>query len=214
MRSARAFSSCCFNRTSQSSSGCWAASFKLVRLHYQKQERIKINKFVNTNLILNFCSQVIELIERNLLHARIGGLVFIMFSEIQDLITKQENVVLNQLGLKGLAFYSNNDELPKLLLKQRPVKWMLHILQHPEKRSPTGLVLHNSKVKTLFVDGGFSNNSIYTNLLAIAFPGVEVYAASISQASALGAALAIHHSWNKKPVPSNLIGLKQHSPIL
>ncbi|MGZ8510428.1 MAG: FGGY-family carbohydrate kinase, partial [Chitinophagaceae bacterium] len=78
----------------------------------------------------------------------------------------------------------------------------------------TGLVLADSKVKTIFVDGGFSNNSIYTNLLASAFPGVEVYAASISQASALGAALAIHHYWNKKPVPSNLIGLKQHSPVL
>ncbi|MGZ5133666.1 MAG: FGGY-family carbohydrate kinase [Flavitalea sp.] len=78
----------------------------------------------------------------------------------------------------------------------------------------TGLVFNDSKVKTIFVDGGFSNHSIYTNLLASAFPGVEVYAASISQASALGAALAIHHYWNKKPVPSNLIGLKQHSPVL
>lgn len=78
----------------------------------------------------------------------------------------------------------------------------------------TNLVLKNSNVKKIFVDGGFSNNSIYTNLLAMTFPETEVYAASISQASALGAALAIHHYWNKQPVSSNLIQLKPFSSAL
>ncbi|HEY1193486.1 FGGY-family carbohydrate kinase, partial [Flavobacterium sp.] len=59
----------------------------------------------------------------------------------------------------------------------------------------TNLVIHNSPVKKIFVDGGFSKNSIYMNLLAEAFPDVEVYAASMAQASALGAALAIHQNW-------------------
>lgn len=78
----------------------------------------------------------------------------------------------------------------------------------------TGLVLNNSNVKKIFVDGGFSHNPIYVNLLAMAFPDKEVYAASVSQASALGSALAIHHYWNKKPITSDLIRLKQYSSIL
>ncbi|MBE8726167.1 FGGY-family carbohydrate kinase [Flavobacterium hungaricum] len=72
----------------------------------------------------------------------------------------------------------------------------------------TNLVIHNSPVKKIFVDGGFSKNSIYMNLLAEAFPDVEVYAASMAQASALGAALAIHHNWNPKPIQNDLIDLK------
>ncbi|MFV8271251.1 FGGY-family carbohydrate kinase [Flavobacterium sp. GT2N3] len=72
----------------------------------------------------------------------------------------------------------------------------------------TRLVIHNSPVKKIFVDGGFSKNSIFMNLLAQAFPEMEVYAASMAQASALGAALAIHNSWNPKPIQNDLIDLK------
>ena len=72
----------------------------------------------------------------------------------------------------------------------------------------TNLVLHGSPVKRLFVDGGFGRNSVYMNLLAMAFPQLEVYAASMAQATALGAALAIHNSWNKKIVPNTLIKLQ------
>ena len=72
----------------------------------------------------------------------------------------------------------------------------------------TNLVIHNSSVKKIFVDGGFSKNSIFMNLLAEAFPDIEVYAASMAQASALGAALAIHQNWNPKPIQNDLIDLK------
>ena len=48
-------------------------------------------------------------------------------------------------------------------------------------------------------------------LLAEAFPSIEVYAASVAQASALGAALAIHPHWNKKPLPADIINLKLFS---
>ena len=72
----------------------------------------------------------------------------------------------------------------------------------------TELVIHNSPVKKIFVDGGFSKNPIFMNLLAEAFPEMEVYAASMAQASALGAALAIHKNWNPKPIPNDLIDLK------
>ncbi|MCD0467117.1 FGGY-family carbohydrate kinase [Flavobacterium sp. ENC] len=72
----------------------------------------------------------------------------------------------------------------------------------------TNLVIQNSPVKKIFVDGGFSKNSIFMNLLAEAFPDIEVYAASMAQASALGAALAIHDNWNPKPIQNDLIDLK------
>jgi sugar (pentulose or hexulose) kinase len=61
------------------------------------------------------------------------------------------------------------------------------------------------------VDGGFSKNPIYMYLLAEAFPKIEVYAASVPQASALGAALAIHQHWNTKKLPSDIIDLKLYS---
>ncbi|MFL5739480.1 MAG: FGGY-family carbohydrate kinase [Flavisolibacter sp.] len=79
------------------------------------------------------------------------------------------------------------------------------------QKASTGLVLKGTGTKRIFVDGGFSKNSIYMNLLAAAFPSVEVYAASIPQATAMGAALAIHHSWNRNPIPGDLIGLQFYS---
>jgi hypothetical protein len=38
-----------------------------------------------------------------------------------------------------------------------------------------------------------------------------VYAASVAQASALGAALAIHPHWNTKNLPADIIDLKLYS---
>ena len=70
------------------------------------------------------------------------------------------------------------------------------------------LVLQDDKVNRIFVDGGFSKNPIYMHLLAEAFPGMEVYAASVAQATAVGAALAIHKHWNSKPLPGDIIDLK------
>lgn len=74
----------------------------------------------------------------------------------------------------------------------------------------TKLVL-TENVKQIFVDGGFSKNEIYMHILAKSFPGIEVCAATVAQASALGAALAIHKHWNTKPIPENLIQVKKYS---
>ena len=74
------------------------------------------------------------------------------------------------------------------------------------------LVKRNTLVKRIFVDGGFSKSSIYINLLSIVFSNIEIYAASMAQASAVGAAVAIHHHWNKKPLPTNMIALKLFVP--
>lgn len=75
----------------------------------------------------------------------------------------------------------------------------------------TNLVLRGTDVKRIFVDGGFGKNPIYMYLLAEAFPSIEVYAASVAQASALGAALAIHPQWNIKSLPADIIDLKLYS---
>jgi sugar (pentulose or hexulose) kinase len=71
----------------------------------------------------------------------------------------------------------------------------------------TKLVL-NASCKRIFVDGGFSANPIYMNLLAAAFPKTEIFAASMAQATALGAALAIHKAWNNRSLPPDMIRLQ------
>jgi sugar (pentulose or hexulose) kinase len=73
------------------------------------------------------------------------------------------------------------------------------------------LILKNSEVNSFFVDGGFSTNPLYMNMIAFLYPEVKVYAASMPQGSALGAALVIHSSWNSKPLPSDLVTLKSYS---
>jgi sugar (pentulose or hexulose) kinase len=77
--------------------------------------------------------------------------------------------------------------------------------------SSTQLVMEGTAVKRLFVDGGFGKNVIYMNLLALSFPDVEVYAASVAQATAIGAALAIHRHWNSQDIPADLIDLKYYA---
>jgi 1,6-anhydro-N-acetylmuramate kinase len=68
------------------------------------------------------------------------------------------------------------------------------------------LLLKEAPVKQLLVDGGFSKNEWYMRLLARAFPDVEVYAAEVAQASALGAALLVY----ERELPQNLIQLKRY----
>ncbi len=81
------------------------------------------------------------------------------------------------------------------------------------KAHTDGPVGRGTDVKRIFVDGGFSQNPIYMHLLSEAFPDIEVYAASIPQASALGAAMAIHPHWNNKDLHSDIIGLKLYSVV-
>jgi len=74
----------------------------------------------------------------------------------------------------------------------------------------TKLVLNNTTVKKIFVDGGFGKNDVFMNLLASAFPNIAVFAASIPQASSLGAALVLHHHVNGNAVIPALINLKYY----
>ncbi|TJZ61807.1 carbohydrate kinase [Sphingobacterium olei] len=72
----------------------------------------------------------------------------------------------------------------------------------------TRLILSAQGVKRIFVDGGFSKNNIYMTLLAREFTDAEVYAASMAQATAIGAALVIHQHWNSHPIPNDIIELR------
>ncbi len=73
----------------------------------------------------------------------------------------------------------------------------------------TQLAIGHTQVQRIFVDGGFSKNRLYLNLLAAAFPEMEVYAAEVAQASAMGAAMAIHCNWNRKEIPHDCIKLER-----
>ena len=67
-----------------------------------------------------------------------------------------------------------------------------------------------SDILQIFGDGGFAKNEIFMHFLAAALPSIKVNAASVSQASAIGAALAIHEHWNSYPIPANLVLLKEY----
>jgi len=78
----------------------------------------------------------------------------------------------------------------------------------------TQLILKGTDVKKIFVDGGFSKNLVYMNLLALFFTEIEVYSASMAQATAVGTALSVHSFWNKQPLPNDIIELKYYpSPL-
>ncbi|ANI89654.1 carbohydrate kinase [Arachidicoccus ginsenosidimutans] len=77
----------------------------------------------------------------------------------------------------------------------------------------TNHVLQKGITTKIFVDGGFGKNNIYMNLLALSFSEIEVYAASMAQATALGTAMAIHQHWNKHPLPNDIIDLKYYSAL-
>lgn len=86
--------------------------------------------------------------------------------------------------------------------------FMLHLVA--AQVASTQLILAQKRIKRIFVDGGFSKNSIFMNLLARTFGNIEIYAASMAQATAIGAALVIHEQWNKQPVPSDIIELRYY----
>ena len=100
-----------------------------------------------------------------------------------------------------LALYSSDTEAYHRL--------MIHIIK--QQKISSELVIKGSEVRRIFVDGGFSKNSIYMNLLTIVFPEMEVFAASMAQSTAMGAALAIYNSFGNKTVPNDLIELKFYS---
>jgi sugar (pentulose or hexulose) kinase len=106
----------------------------------------------------------------------------------------------------------NNDPehpgLPRFENHRHAYHQLMYDLVRKQFRS-TSLALRDSPVKKIFVDGGFSQNAVFMNLMARFFPDVEVYGASMSQGSALGTALALHGAWSEQPPPEKLVALRR-----
>lgn len=69
------------------------------------------------------------------------------------------------------------------------------------------LVLNGSDAEVIYVDGGFSRNRIFMRMLSTSFKGKQVFASQVAQATALGAALALHDHWNAGMPVDHLIQL-------
>lgn len=119
--------------------------------------------------------------------------------------------VLNAAG----DFYKKMDKnLPagatpdEALLHQQYSEFMHHLVE--KQVHSTRLAIGGTAVRRIYVDGGFSKNKIYMTLLAEAFPQMDIFAAEVAQATALGAALSMHAAWNTRPIPEKLIALQQY----
>lgn len=110
-------------------------------------------------------------------------------------------------SLNDDAFDFTKEDLNKFDNDEKAYHYFIFTLVFKQFKS-TQLVLKGTSVKRIFVDGGFSKNAIFMNLLAMAFPEIEIYAASMAQATAMGAAVALHKHWNPKPLPTDMIALK------
>ena len=130
---------------------------------------------------------------------RLPGKASVQSNATPEKIMMQESV----FGKRDLSQFSTYSEAYHQLMLD------IMVLQSVS----ASLVLKNCGVKKICVDGGFSKNPVYMNLLAAAFPQTAVYAASVAQASAMGAALAVHPYWNKNNFPSGLIELKLYADI-
>jgi hypothetical protein len=107
----------------------------------------------------------------------------------------------SEFGSRNLDDFASYEEAYHCLLLD---------IMHQQQAS-TNLIIQDTGVKRIFVDGGFGKNVVYMNLLAAAFPHFEVFAASVAQATAIGAALAIHKHWNSKTIPGDMIELKYYA---
>lgn len=106
-----------------------------------------------------------------------------------DIISKRSEENEQAFETMDLTLFSNEEEAYHQL--------MYDIVQR--QKNAIRLVMEE-KICEFCVDGGFSSNALYMNMLASMFPHVKVYAAAMTEGSALGAALVIHQSWNTKPL--------------
>ncbi len=127
-----------------------------------------------------------------------GSLIKTGFSEVSDIKT----------GIHGSAFV--NRDLDHFLNYAIAYHQLIFDMIAQQKVA-INLILSNTDVSRIYVDGGFSKNSVYMHFLTAAFPTLDVYAAAVSQASAIGAALAIHDHWNTSLLKADLIGVNKFS---
>ena len=128
-------------------------------------------------------------------------------AEIITHLRKNHSLHSNEVNLKE-SFFPNRDVAQFKTETEAYHQLILDIME--QQYFSTELVLRGTSVTRIFVDGGFSKNTIYMNLLAMFFPTIEIFAASMAQATAIGTALSIHKAWNKKSIPNDIIELKYY----
>jgi sugar (pentulose or hexulose) kinase len=104
-----------------------------------------------------------------------------------------EDIDLMTVGSPDLAYYL-----------------LMHFLVQAQVAS-TRLLMRHQSADRILVDGGFSKNAIFMQLLASAFDNIPVFASEVPQATAMGAALALHAYWNNQELPTEIIALKAYS---
>lgn len=134
--------------------------------------------------------------------------------ELMAKLQKRNGLEAEKAGLaeSGKEFLFEKRELINFATAEEAYHQLMLDLVSQQYRS-TQLVLNGTAVKRIFVDGGFSKNVIYMNLLAAFFPELKVFAASMAQATALGTAMVIHRHWNSNPMPADMIKLKLYKAI-
>jgi L-fuculokinase len=109
----------------------------------------------------------------------------------------------HELHVKQLAsrfnvsddFYNEIEYDPQYIEKAGSIESAYHefiakLISDQVKSS--NLVMKGAPVQKIYVDGGFAKNRVFLQMLGMAYPSVEIYAATVCQASALGAAIVIH----------------------
>lgn len=121
--------------------------------------------------------------------------IFGKSKELLDNLTSSsfEDIDLMTVGSPDLAYYL-----------------LMHFLVQAQVAS-TRLLMRHQSADRILVDGGFSKNAIFMKLLANTFGNIPVYASEVPQATAMGAALALHAYWITKELPSEIITLKAYS---
>ncbi|MFY0626827.1 MAG: sugar kinase [Reichenbachiella sp.] len=76
------------------------------------------------------------------------------------------------------------------------------------------LSVGNSQLKDIYIDGGFSNNEVFTQMLANKMPHYQIYSTDFALGSALGAALLVNHRRVLNEVIKNNYQLKVHKPMI
>lgn len=77
-----------------------------------------------------------------------------------------------------------------------------------DQKKSLDLCIGSGNIQKICVDGGFSRNEIYLQMLAQLYPHCDVYAAAVHQASAVGAAMILEGAWNPDPPAIGLVELR------
>lgn len=100
--------------------------------------------------------------------------------------------------LSDLTHYSSAEEAYHRLM------WPLMI----DQKKSIELCMGKGLIQKICVDGGFSRNGVFLQMLAQLFPECDVYAAAVHQASAVGAAMILEGVWNPDPPAIGVVELR------